>query len=112
MKIELEVQRITKTKAVYDVEFPVYLKQGYNDYYCFFDVNNYKKNIRLQDMSIGKSIDYFTDHYSIERILGETLIEFITKETFQNKLVEILSIINGAVDEMHTADEQQKGTKG
>ena len=108
MKIKLDMVKIICEER--DIEFPVYIQQA-ADYYCFFDPEDYKKNIRLTDMSIGKSIDYFTDLYTLIKIFEMPYVTEITKEVFQNKLVEILSIINGAVDEMHKINQQQQNSQ-
>ena len=109
MKIELDVKTVTKTE--FDVDFPVYLKDG-SFLYCYYDPENLTKHILLTDMSIGKGVESFVDvHQPLDQILARASTFKTTKEVFQNKLVEILSIINGAVDEMHTADEQQEGSK-
>lgn len=107
MKIELDV--VTHTKAEYDVEFPAYLRDG-NDYYAFFDENNLKRNVRVMDYMIGKGIDYNTDYKALGELLNKSAVK-ITKEEFQNKLVEILTIINGAVDEMRKAHKQSENSQ-
>lgn len=105
MKIELDVT--TTTKAEFEVELPYYLQEG-NTYYCFFNPIDLKKSIILTDYGISKGIDYSLEFKSLNSVLQKENSARITKEVFQNKLVEILNIINGAVDEMHKADEQQK----
>jgi hypothetical protein len=104
MKIELEVTHTTQTE--YDLVFPVYLQNG-SDYYCYYDSLKLDKFIRLGDYSIGKSVDFFTDHENVKKILSNPLTKIISKETFQIKLAKILLEINGAVNEMYKADEQQ-----
>ena len=105
MKIELDRTVIKKEEI--EVTLPYYIQNG-NEYYCFFDDNNLKRSIYITDYSICKGIDYNFDYKKLNEVIGSKYAEEITKEVFQNKLMEILSIINGAIDEMHKADEQQK----
>lgn len=98
MKITLD---INTTKTIqFDIIFPVYIR-NMDEYYCFFDSENDKKCIRLIDMSISKSISYFNDHQSLKKILETKHTEIINQKIFQDKMVEILKIMNGVIDEMH-----------
>jgi hypothetical protein len=107
MKISLDV---TYTEQVeYDVEFPCYLQEG-NNYYCFFNPIDLKKSITLTDYTIAKGVNYSLDFRSLNSILQRESAVHITKEAFQDKLVELLNIINGAIDEMRKAHEQQQGS--
>lgn len=105
MKISLDVTHTTQVE--YDIEFPCYLQEG-NNYYCFFDPTDLKKSIKLDDYSISKAVSYDIDFRSLNSILQKETTEHITKEKFQSKLGELLNIINGAVDEMRKAHEQQQ----
>lgn len=101
MKIELDI--ITKVKE--EVKLPIYLREN-NDYYVFFDENNLKRNIRLSDYTIGKWIDYNTDFKSLNELLNKNSTTRITAEAFHDKFIEILTIINGVVNEVYKAHEQ------
>lgn len=102
MKIELDV--VTHTKTEYEVEFPAFYQEG-NNYFAFFDEGNLKRSIGLNDYSISKGIDYNADFRSLNEIVGKATTVKITEKEFQNKLVEILTIINGAINEMRKAHE-------
>ncbi|WP_448506072.1 hypothetical protein [Immundisolibacter sp.] len=107
MKITLDIKETVKRD--YDITFPLYIRIV-SDYYCFFDPLDHKKNIKIEDMSIGKVVSYFNDYGKLKDLLTDELTETISKEVFQNKLVEILLIIDGAINEMYKADEQQQGS--
>lgn len=105
MKISLEVTTTTTKEVDVDFTFPVYLKKD-NKYYCFFDPAYLNRCIEVEDYSISKGVYYSTGLTDLKKTVVEKGAVSIGKEVFQNKLVEMLKIINGAMDEMHKTDEQ------
>lgn len=103
MKIELEVTHTTKTE--YDIEFPYYLKDANN--LCFCKYLETRRTIKVDLYDFGFGLDY-TEHLPLESQINRMVLS--NEVEFNEALNNVKLKLEGILNEVHKADEQQKGS--